>query len=161
MTIGSRMRFEILKRDGYTCQYCGRKPPEIVLELDHIKPRSAGGEDVPENLIVACRDCNRGKSASGVLEGTDTEEIQCSHPDCQEKVIRGYCSKHASEPYVSGWEDGASGVIHELMASLLAKYGKQVVDSIDYYEESPEAVYWNASDVQPTNEDPSRPWWLL
>ncbi len=57
-----RVRSEILHRDNYTCQYCGRKPPQVVLEVDHRVPVSAGGADVASNLVTACVDCNRGKS---------------------------------------------------------------------------------------------------
>jgi hypothetical protein len=61
MSLSTRIRFEILKRDGFTCQYCGRKPPEVQLHVDHIKPQWEGGTDDPENLITSCADCNLGK----------------------------------------------------------------------------------------------------
>ena len=61
MAISKKQRFEIFKRDGFICQYCGRKPPQIILEIDHIMPRKKKGKDIPENLITACFDCNRGK----------------------------------------------------------------------------------------------------
>ena len=59
---GKRLRFEIFKRDGFTCQYCGAQPPEAVLVIDHIKPVSEGGDNDPLNLITACESCNQGKS---------------------------------------------------------------------------------------------------
>lgn len=59
-------RFKILERDKFTCQYCGRKAPEVILEVDHIIPTSKGGENVSTNLITACRDCNRGKKAMSI-----------------------------------------------------------------------------------------------
>ena len=55
-------RFKILERDGFTCRYCGRKPPEVVLEVDHIVPKSKKGTGSLKNLITSCRDCNVGKS---------------------------------------------------------------------------------------------------
>jgi DNA-directed RNA polymerase subunit RPC12/RpoP len=58
------IRFEIFKRDGFTCAYCGRKPPAVTLEVDHIIPRAEGGDDAPENLATSCWDCNRGKGAT-------------------------------------------------------------------------------------------------
>lgn len=60
--ISKRVRFEIFKRDLFTCQYCGAVPPKVVLECDHIKPRSKGGSNDSDNLITSCFDCNRGKS---------------------------------------------------------------------------------------------------
>lgn len=60
--VSARDRFEIFKRDRFTCHYCGGKPPEVVLHLDHIHPVSKGGTNEPDNLITSCRDCNLGKS---------------------------------------------------------------------------------------------------
>jgi len=61
-SISKRLRFEIFKRDSFTCQYCSAKPPKIPLEIDHIMPVSKGGTNSIDNLITACFDCNRGKS---------------------------------------------------------------------------------------------------
>lgn len=61
--ISPRLRFEILKRDGYRCVYCGRGPPEAVLEVDHVTPLSKGGSMDKSNLAACCRDCNLGKGA--------------------------------------------------------------------------------------------------
>lgn len=58
---GKRGRFEVFKRDNFTCQYCGNKPPACILEVDHIVPVSKGGGNEKLNLITACFDCNRGK----------------------------------------------------------------------------------------------------
>lgn len=60
---GKRLRFEIFKRDNFTCQYCGVQPPDVVLVIDHITPISAGGDSDPMNLITACETCNQGKAA--------------------------------------------------------------------------------------------------
>jgi hypothetical protein len=57
-----RTRFEVFKRDDFTCCYCGRKSPDVVLEIDHILPIAKGGTDDPMNLQTACWDCNHGKS---------------------------------------------------------------------------------------------------
>lgn len=60
--VSKTVRFEVFKRDRFACQYCGRTPPTVVLECDHIVPVSAGGVNEDWNLITACFDCNRGKS---------------------------------------------------------------------------------------------------
>ncbi len=59
--VSKKLRFSIFKRDSFTCQYCGNRPPEVILELDHIHPRSQGGDNCEINLITACYACNRGK----------------------------------------------------------------------------------------------------
>jgi len=56
------MRFEVFKRDSFTCQYCGKKAPDVVLEVDHVDPISKGGKTVILNLVTSCFSCNRGKS---------------------------------------------------------------------------------------------------
>lgn len=63
------LRFRIFKRDGFTCQYCGSKAPDVSLEVDHIIPVSNGGSDDESNLTTACFDCNRGKSDSDLVDG--------------------------------------------------------------------------------------------
>lgn len=60
-SLSKKLRFEVFKRDDFTCQYCGAQPPKVVLEVDHIHPVAAGGGNDPENLITACDKCNRGK----------------------------------------------------------------------------------------------------
>jgi len=61
MSLSKKLRFEVFKRDGFKCAYCGKSPPTVTLEVDHIEPVSKGGMDDINNLITACFDCNRGK----------------------------------------------------------------------------------------------------
>lgn len=69
------MRFEIFKRDKFSCQYCGSTPPDALLECDHIVPKCEGGGDEYTNLITACFDCNRGKGGRK-LDEDSTESVQ-------------------------------------------------------------------------------------
>jgi 5-methylcytosine-specific restriction endonuclease McrA len=48
----------IKARDGHVCVYCGSDGDGAHLQLDHLTPRSHGGEDVATNICVACRRCN-------------------------------------------------------------------------------------------------------
>lgn len=57
------LRFKVFSRDRFTCVYCGRSAPHVILECDHKEPKSKGGPDTLENLVTSCKDCNRGKSA--------------------------------------------------------------------------------------------------
>lgn len=56
------LRFTILQRDKFECAYCGSRPGNDRLHVDHILPISKGGSDDPLNLISACDRCNVGKS---------------------------------------------------------------------------------------------------
>ena len=60
--LSKKLRFEVYKRDNFTCQYCGRKAPDVILNIDHIVPVSKGGTNEILNLITSCFDCNNGKS---------------------------------------------------------------------------------------------------
>lgn len=62
MAVSTRTRFEVFKRDKFTCQYCGRTPPTVILHVDHVVATANGGTDAPINLVTACQDCNLGKS---------------------------------------------------------------------------------------------------
>jgi len=52
-------RKNILKRDGFRCQYCGHKATNLT--IDHVIPKSRGGTDNWENLVAACHKCNNRK----------------------------------------------------------------------------------------------------
>lgn len=61
------LRISILTRDRYTCQYCGRKAPDVILHVEHVRSRRDGGSDHPSNLVAACRDCNLGKGRKSLI----------------------------------------------------------------------------------------------
>ena len=55
-------RRNIFKRDHFTCQYCGVQPGSEELTLDHVVPRSQGGESRWDNCVLACLACNKRKA---------------------------------------------------------------------------------------------------
>lgn len=59
-----RLRFDVFKRDAFTCQYCGAQPPNAVLVCDHIDPVKLGGLTTIDNLVTSCETCNQGKAAN-------------------------------------------------------------------------------------------------
>lgn len=61
--IPKRIRFEVFKRDSFTCQYCGAQAPDAVLHIDHINPIAGGGDNDVMNLLTSCAACNLGKGA--------------------------------------------------------------------------------------------------
>lgn len=75
VAISKGVRFEVFKRDSFTCQYCGNKSPDVVLHVDHIKPVSKGGMNDMMNLVTSCLSCNLGKSAK-LLSDSSTLEKQ-------------------------------------------------------------------------------------
>lgn len=83
--LSKRLRFEIFKRDGFKCLYCGVSPTEKVLRVDHVKPVVDGGGDEPANLVTSCFDCNSGKGpvplekrkhAAGIATAADKEHAE-------------------------------------------------------------------------------------
>lgn len=55
-------RENIYERDDYICQYCGEKFPHRELTLDHVFPKSRGGENSWENIVTCCKKCNQKKA---------------------------------------------------------------------------------------------------
>jgi 5-methylcytosine-specific restriction endonuclease McrA len=83
---GKRLRFEVFKRDHFTCQYCGAQPPEIVLVADHIVAVAAGGETTIENLITACEPCNQGKAAKELGQRAIRPDADLLYLETQQEI---------------------------------------------------------------------------
>jgi len=60
-SITPSIRFEVFRRDSFTCQYCGRRAPKVILHVDRVVPIVAGGTNDLANLRTACSICNLGK----------------------------------------------------------------------------------------------------
>lgn len=54
------LRNAIYARDGFTCVYCGSDVH--ALSVDHVVPQSAGGTNLPANLVTSCMPCNEFKA---------------------------------------------------------------------------------------------------
>lgn len=59
-------REDVLQRDGYRCVYC--LATGVALELDHVIPKSRGGEHSLANLVAACKSCNSSKGTKSLSE---------------------------------------------------------------------------------------------
>lgn len=64
MAVSKRVRYEVMRRDGHACRYCGSMAPDAKLTIDHVMPVALGGDDDPSNLVTACADCNSGKTST-------------------------------------------------------------------------------------------------
>lgn len=73
--IQQKMVFCVMHRDGFCCRYCGSKPGSELLEIDHLIPVSFGGSDNTENLVTACKRCNRAKSNNIYFPGDLVEGV--------------------------------------------------------------------------------------
>ena len=93
MSLSKKSRFEVFKRDKFTCQYCGRRPPDVMLEVDHVVPKVEDGGDDASNLTTACFACNRGKggvSLGDVAPALDEMQVL---EGIQEMLERRYALK--------------------------------------------------------------------
>jgi hypothetical protein len=118
-SLSKRLRFEIFKRDGFRCVYCGTTPTQSVLHVDHVVPVAEGGTDDPSNLATSCADCNGGKSAVPLerktLAPARTAEEVADHAE----QIRAYLEeqrrledtyKDVAETVASYWEERIGGM---------------------------------------------------
>lgn len=90
--VSPKLRFEVFKRDDFTCQYCGRHPPDVLLHADHIISVNDGGADDIDNLITACEPCNLGKGATPLSSVPLSLSERAADLTEREQQIAGYCA---------------------------------------------------------------------
>ncbi len=86
MPVSKSLRFDIFRRDKFTCQYCGRRPPDVVLEIDHITPVSQGGDDESPNLVTSCYDCNRGKGTKVLEAAIEPRDLDLDYLEAEQRL---------------------------------------------------------------------------
>jgi 5-methylcytosine-specific restriction endonuclease McrA len=94
---------EILRRDDFTCQYCGQRASHMT--IDHIIPRHMGGQHTWENLVTACSICNHRKG------GRTLDQVQMKllrpvgvPPASAQYIFGRHLKENAEwEPFVCGW----------------------------------------------------------
>jgi len=89
-SLSKKVRFDVFKRDGFICQYCGNHPPTVILEVDHIDPVALGGSNDGDNLLTSCFDCNRGKSCVPLNIAPDTVSKKAEVLEEKELQIKAY-----------------------------------------------------------------------
>lgn len=163
-SIPKRIRFEVFKRDKFTCQYCGRMAPDVILEIDHIEPVSKGGSNDILNLVTACRDCNRGKGDKELSDNSTLRKQQQQLVDLAEKneqleMILEWRNglKDIREREIEAFEETlvkgtvGNGCLNETARKMVAKmlYKHNIVDLLDaldeailnYYDGTSESIY--------------------
>jgi hypothetical protein len=84
--ISKNMRSRVLKRDSYSCRLCGKKAPDVTLDVIHIVPVSDGGRSIAKNLITLCEECKPCKKPTQIYELTqkDTQSVASLHIELEE-----------------------------------------------------------------------------
>lgn len=94
---------EILRRDDYTCQYCGQR--FSYLTIDHVIPRRLGGMHSWENLVAACPPCNHHKGG----RTAEQAQMRLLRPPAAPPASALYLfSRHLGDnqewlPFIEGW----------------------------------------------------------
>lgn len=152
-SISKKTRFEVFKRDGFKCQYCGAMAPDVLLEVDHIEPVSKGGGNDVLNYVTACKGCNAGKSDRTLDDSSAVKVQQAQLLALQERreqlemmlkwrngmkdieTDQVSVIADAWEATAIGWHLNENG--QKVARRLLKKYGLQsVLDAIDTAGES-------------------------
>lgn len=134
--LSKKKRFEIFKRDGFTCQYCGAHPPAAVLVLDHIVPFASGGPCDDDNLVTSCETCNQGKGARSLQQVPESLASRAAEVAEREAQLRGF--HEVMEARRERIEDDAWAVA-DIFIDHFRKDGirKDWLQSIRYFNEQP------------------------
>jgi hypothetical protein len=84
-SVPKSVRFEVFKRDSFTCQYCGGKAPDVLLHLEHIQPVSKGGDNDLLNLVTSCQACNLGKGSRELSDASAIEKARRQVEELQKR----------------------------------------------------------------------------
>jgi hypothetical protein len=88
--ISKKTRFDVFKRDGFKCQYCGAHPPQVLLHVDHILAVANGGKNNFDNFVTACEPCNLGKGARELTCVPQSLSDKAKQVAEREEQLRGY-----------------------------------------------------------------------
>lgn len=122
--ISKTLRFEVFKRDSFTCQYCGSMAPDVVLEVDHIDPVSSGGDNGIMNLVTSCHDCNRGKGAKKLSDDQVVKK--------QQEQLKELNEKREQLRMMLEWKNELSNLVSDQVdacESLLGERGRTFSES--------------------------------
>lgn len=167
--LSKKARFEVFKRDSFTCQYCGRKAPEVVLHCDHIKSVKSGGHNDILNLITSCVDCNAGKGAKSLSDQSalakqvdQLAELQAKREQIEMMIDwrqgLSVAQDHAIDGAVSAWEKAAEGTWNlsktgrDRIRKLVKEHGLDLVlqaipEAIDTYGKREEGQVFSQESI--------------
>lgn len=115
--VSKKTRFEVFKRDKFTCQYCGAKAPEVVLHADHINPVANGGDSGIMNLVTACADCNGGKGARKLDDRSAIERQRAQIEDLE--------ARREQLEMMLAWRDAAQAESVDVVEEVADRLGER------------------------------------
>lgn len=121
-SISKKLRFEVFKRDGFKCQYCGESSPDVILHVDHIHPVSKGGDNDVMNLITSCADCNSGKS--------DRVLSDDSIIDKQRAQLQELSERREQLEMMIEWRDGLKKINADWLQSIIKLIEEEMAPSV-------------------------------
>ena len=138
-----KLRFEILRRDGFTCQYCGKTGNDAELEIDHITPFSKGGTNDEGNLITSCFDCNRGKRDTEIVSSNEPIQLKSSPSDEIEMMfnlaINGTITINTLRTHFNGKLKNTKDPVNQIKKYKKTNYCKGSIDLMNrWYSKDPE-----------------------
>jgi hypothetical protein len=108
--ISKKLRFEIFKRDSFTCQYCGDKAPDVILHVDHISPVAGGGDNNIINLVTSCEACNLGKGAKALDDSAMLAK--------QRQQLKELSERREQLKLMVKWQQELSNMDNELVSAV-------------------------------------------
>lgn len=132
--ISKKLRFDVFKRDGFVCQYCGATPNDAPLQIDHITPVAEGGTNDIDNLVTACQPCNIGKGATPLDNIPQSLEARAEETREREAQIAGYAA--VMEQQRERLEDDMWRVAEAIHAGASNGYARDKLASIKRFVEA-------------------------
>lgn len=96
-------RKEVFRRDGFTCQYCGKKYQDLT--IDHVMPRHLAGTHTWDNVVTACAMCNHRKGGRTLQDsGMKLRVEPKSPPHSALYIYQNYLIEYKEwEKFLTGW----------------------------------------------------------
>lgn len=126
--LSAKRRFDVFKRDGFACHYCGSTPPSVILHVDHITPVSSGGGNEIDNLITSCQRCNLGKNKellSSIPESLKNRAKEIREKEAQILAYSAVLNERNQRIEKCSWE-----VVRRLEGNSTREYSRAGLHSI-------------------------------
>lgn len=162
--LSKKERFDVFERDAFACCYCGRRPPEVCLEVDHVVPLCEGGPDDLSNWVTSCEGCNRGKGGR-VLQvepaghdalrlsqemrereraARETQAALSSEAEYRQDVTNWLCDLFGVDSVAKSAVGGAANLFREFEPNIVAGWFDTAVARVPYQNVSRVMQYVHA-----------------